>query len=267
MDHMRVLGDTIEKIAFEKCGIIKKGKPVVSSSQVSEVRKVIRDIAKKRESELVFSDFVYTQQITKRELSGQTFEIVKSPSGHQSKFHLPLIGDHQVTNALTVIATVEKLRELGWDIPNKAIEEGFRTVNWPGRLEILDDDPLLIVDGAHNPDSFEKLNDAIKMYFDGKRIILIFGASEDKEIKEMLRIISPITDKIIFTKANHPRAADIEVLEEIGNLLNLQYISTDNIESSMKIALQLASSENAIIAAGSLFVAGAVKSVYKKMNY
>ena len=234
---------------------------------MSEVRKVIRDIAKKRESELVFSDFVYTQQITKRELSGQTFEIMKSPSEHQSKFHLPLIGDHQVTNALTVVAAVEKLRELGWDIPNKAIEEGFRTVNWPGRLEILDDDPLLIVDGAHNPDSFEKLNDAIKMYFDGKRIILIFGASEDKEIKEMLRIISPITDKIIFTKANHPRAADIEVLEEIGNLLNLQYISTDNIESSMKIALQLASSENAIIAAGSLFVAGAVKSVYKKMNY
>lgn len=264
MDHKQILGNRIEDIAFEKAGIIKKGKPVILSEQRPEVVEVIRNIATQKGSELILANQDYMPRSLQRARDGQLFEFQHKNGTKSESFYLPLIGDHQLSNALTVYALVIKLQALGWQIPVSSIEAGFRTVHWPGRLEIVHENPLIIVDGAHNPDSFEKLKIAILQYFKGREIMFIFGASEDKEIQKMLSIIAPVVHQIILTQANHPRAASVATLEKIGKELGIGFISTPQVEEGIETAIQLASPKTVILAAGSLFIAGAVKQVMQK---
>ena len=260
-DHTQILGNTIEKIAGEKAGIIKKAIPVISSYQSLVAKKVISEIAQQNQSDLTFSDEVYRTCIIERKITKQTFKITENHVANFKKFSIPLIGDHQVENATTVIAAVEKLREIGWEIPDKAIEVGFQTVDWPGRMEIVRKEPLILVDGAHNLDSFRKLKNVIEQYLPGKKIILLFGASEDKDILGMIKIIKPVINRFIFSKTEHPRAAEINKIIKIGEKLNLEYESYDLLEDALQSAINVSNSDNVIIAAGSLFIAGGVKNI------
>jgi len=261
IDHTQILGNTIEKIAKEKAGIIKNSIPVISSYQFVTVKNEIHKIAREKQSELIFSDKEYKTRIIERKLTGQTFSIAGSKETMPRIYSIPLIGDHQIENAATVFASVEKLRGLGWEISDTSVDLGYRTVKWPGRMEIVQEDPLIMVDGAHNPDSFRKLKIAIEQYFPGKNIILIFGASEDKNILEMIEIIKPSIKRFIFSKANHPRAAEINNLIEMGEKLDLDYESFELLEEALERAINSSDPQSVIIAAGSLFIAGGVKSI------
>jgi len=199
-DHMNVLGDSIAQIAAEKGGIIKPDKPVVLAPQWKEAREVIEQIAEERNAPLTIIGRDYFFGEHSRSLDGQTFflwskddqELVNEyiSSGGRTDwepehFSIPLLGMHQVENAATAYATIQILRDSGFSISREAILSGFAQVDWPGRFEILQKSPLIIIDSAHNQDSALRLRLAMDDYLNGKPIILLFGSSEDKDVRGM----------------------------------------------------------------------------------
>lgn len=259
-DHTKILGNTLSRIAFEKAGIIKKNIPVVVSRQKNAALQTIKAIASERNAELINAGESYKVVNTQKSLDMQSFEIIKD-SKSSGTIELPLIGDHQLENAKTAFAVIEALRKQGVEISGKAVIEGFKHVDWPGRFEILEKEPLIIIDGAHNPESFRSLAKTVKEYLPDKKIFLVFGISEDKNLATMLKIIKPITKTLIITKSMHPRAMDPMIISDIAQSLGIQYIRTDSVESAAIKAESLTDKNSVIIAAGSIFIAGAFREI------
>jgi dihydrofolate synthase / folylpolyglutamate synthase len=279
MDHMAVLGDTLAKIAAEKAGIIKPGRPVVSSPQRDEAAKVIGEVAQERNSRLVQVGRDYLFSAVDHSLEGQSLlvwrkedqELVNGyleggakPAG-AVELAIPLLGYHQVQNAATAYAVLQVAREEGLNISEEAIHLGFREVFWPGRFEILQREPFLVVDSAHNRDSALRLRLALDDYLPGKPAILIFGASEDKDIQGMLEELLPRVKRVLATQSFHPRAANPENLVALCHRSGRPAWAVVPVERALELALDLAQKEDAaVIAAGSLFIAAAVRAAWKE---
>ena len=268
-DHMKVLGSTLSKIAGEKAGIIKPGIPVVLSPQKKTAKDAILAAAIEKGAPVLQSDQIYGINQGLHSLDGQYFHFfphkantlnVLNPS---QEFFLPLIGDHQLENARTAYVALKILKDNGILISEDQIGDGYRNIDWPGRMEIISRDPLIIVDGAHNRDSFRKFKNTIDAYLPDKKKLLIFGASEDKEVELMLGRIQSSLDELIITKAQHPRALEGEVIAVKAEKMNLKYHITDSVEDALATALRLADDQTVILAAGSIFIAGAVKNVWE----
>lgn len=264
-DHMNILGDTIEKIAIEKAGIIKRNKPVVIAPQgYPEVNKVLDDIAKKNNAPILFVEKDYQYSSSKKSLRGQSFSITKKTgeSPYAATYLIPLLGHHQIDNAATAIAALEIIQKNGFVVTQKNLQDGFRTARWPGRFEIITVNPLVIVDSAHNVDSAAKLRTTVEEYLQNKRITLIFGASEDKDVQGMFEVLLPAADDIIVTKSIHPRAFEPENLAEIANELNRNVTVTQSIEEALRV-VDKRKPDVAILVTGSIFVAAAAKEILK----
>ncbi len=211
-DHTKVLGKTLKKIAFEKAGIIKKGIPVVVAKQKTSPLAEIRRIAYERKSELIYVPNQFEVKSVSYSLEGQDIYFQEKQK-QKNHIFIPLAGDHQIDNALTAYACIGELKKQGIEINSEAITAGFKNVNWPGRFEVINKKPLAIIDSAHNLDSFRKMAATIRKYLPGKKIILIFGASEDKEVEAMLKIVKPLINTLIITKSEHPRAMDVNKIK------------------------------------------------------
>ena len=260
LDHTNILGDTISKIAGEKAGIIKKSIPVVIGRQVDDAKVVLKRVAAENNSPLIDVMKEYQWKQLDYSLRQQRFSVKRNGNaiskGYDFEVTMSLIGDHQLDNALTAIAAVENLPKK-YPVSHDAIQRGLAEAYWPGRFEVIHQDPLIIIDGAHNPDSFEKLSAAIDKFVSAKRPTLIFGASEDKDIAQMISIILPSVDKIIFTKSAHPRAMnEDEIREQILPFYCDDFVFMD-IEVLTREILQ--NTEGVYIASGSIFIAGAVQ--------
>ncbi len=273
-DHTKVLGSRLTEIAAEKAGIIKAQVPVVLSAQRKPVEEVIRQKAESVDARLVLTRDVMEVHKISHSLDGQSFKVVnsrhspKNPDGNslqldQNNYFLPLAGPHQLENARTALVCVQELDYMGYTIPEEAVQEGLRNVDWPGRFEVISNDPLIIIDGAHNRDSFRKLKLTIDDYLPGMARILIFGASEDKQVRQMLEIIAPSIDTIILTQARHPRAMSARELAKLACKMNMPCKVTETVEESLQIALSLYQEKTAIIASGSIFIAGAIKEIWQ----
>ena len=263
LDHTKILGNTIPKIAYEKAGIIKEGVPVVVGRQVPDSKNVIMHIAEQCNSPIIDIFSQYRWEQVDYSLSGQRFRIVPLVQNEveESICEMNLLGDHQLDNALTAYAVVKNLpgRYL---ISEQAIKNGFQRAHWPGRFEIVNKEPLIIIDGAHNPDSFEKLSQTIAKYLAGIKITLIFGASEDKDIRKMIGYILPHVDSIIFTKSDHPRAMnEEEINSKVSAMFNnpIKFREIEDITDEM-----LLNKKGTYIASGSLFIAGAIKQMLQE---
>ena len=269
-DHMKILGNTIAKIAREKAGIIKKSIPVIISPQKTSAKEEIRNIAVNKGSLIIDTSEIYTFEQINYSLEKQSFVIkeksINSPNTCSPIYEIPLLGDHQIYNAITAFACIMRLRKLGYKIKESALKNGLSRVEWPGRFEVVCQKPLIIVDGAHNRDSFRKLRNTIKKYLEGKKVILIFGASEDKEVKLLLKIINPYIDHFIFTKSEHPRALGLDELEKVALDLDLDNYSISEIASIIPLILKKSDQEEAYIASGSIFVAGGIKKLLTKQE-
>jgi dihydrofolate synthase/folylpolyglutamate synthase len=202
LDHVSILGDTLDKIAAEKGGIIKPGVPVISAPQEEAALSVLKDIAARNKSDLIQAEQEYPFDIISKTLDGQTFRL--ELSGHAEEFHIPLLGEFQVINAVTAYAALDSLRLKGFVIENSAMLTGFKEVDWPARFEVLRRQPPLIVDSAHNPASMGKLRETIDEYFPDLPLVLVFGISEDKQLDGMYQEILPRTSHLICTSADHP---------------------------------------------------------------
>ncbi|WP_322799234.1 folylpolyglutamate synthase/dihydrofolate synthase family protein [Thermoflexus sp.] len=256
-DHTEILGPTLAHIAFEKAGILKPGVPAVTAPQPEEAMAVLRQVAEERDVPLFTLDgWRYGPE--KISPAGQWGEI-RAPDGARWSVRLPLLGRHQWENAALAVAAMLQLREQGWGIPDEAIREGLEQVKWPGRFEILREDPPLVLDGAHNDASAARLAETIAEVFPGHRWRLIFGVSADKDPITILRPLWPLVEKVWLTRSRHPRAADPQRLAEAAEGLGLSW----RIRGEVAQALEEAFAEGGpILVTGSLFVVAEAREAW-----
>lgn len=280
-DHMHLLGDSLSDIAREKAGIIKPGIPIVLSPQQIEAELVVASIAEERSSPIirVGKDWLFSSG--SRGLDGQVVYIwsseeqsrmdafVESAGSEEwvpPRYELPLLGYHQITNAATAYAAIKEASKNGLSISEAAIRDGFNNVSWPGRFQIISHKPAVVVDAAHNRDSALKLRIALDDYFPGQPVILIFGASEDKDIQGMLDELLPRVDRLIVTRSEHQRAEKPEFLASIAHQHGLQVESVEPVSKALEAALGAARIDDVILATGSVFVVGEILASWEMSN-
>lgn len=265
-DHTYLLGNTLTEIAGEKAGIIKPGVPVIIAPQKTEARLAIEAIAAERKSPLVEvgRDYLFTRDRYSLE-EGQTVRVwPPAKSGNEVTLQIPLPGYHQVENAVTAYAALQTAGLHGLPVDEQAIRQGFATVSWPGRFEVLQKQPALVVDSAHNRDSAIKLRTALDDYYPDRPVILVFGASSDKDIEGMFAELMPRVSTFIATRSYHPRAMEPETLAELAEKFGKPARILPTVEAALEEALRMAGEHTLILAAGSVFIAAAVRETWLK---
>jgi dihydrofolate synthase / folylpolyglutamate synthase len=248
-DHTQILGDTLEKIATEKAGIIKAGGVVVVAPQAPEALEVIEARCRQVGARLILISRDYRWRQTADGLE------VSSPMKTYGGLSLTLRGDYQQVNATTAIAAVEVLQQNGAAISPDAVRSGLAAVRWPGRLEVLRQRPLIIADGAHNADSAQKLAAAVRDCFHFQRLHVVLGASSDKDIAGIIAGLSAIASSFTLVRAQHPRAASIEAMETEVRRHGLPVRTARTVSEAIAGLRDGISLKDAILATGSLFVA------------
>lgn len=252
-EHMDKLGKKLESIAFEKASIINNNSFVISSYQRPSAMRVIRRMAKAKKAKL----YVYRRDFNCK--LEKISNLKQSFSYHGFLLNLPalktsLLGEHQLENASCALAVIEVLAILGYKIDNMSIKRAIANTDWPGRLEIVDKEPYIVLDGAQNKASTRVLVKALKI-FKYKKLIVILGISVDKDIKGICRLINTAADSIIITKSFHPRAALPDVINECFKSIKRRDAEiTYSITSALKLARRLSKKDDLIICCGSLFV-------------
>ena len=264
-DHMAVLGDTLAKIATEKAGIIKIGVPVVSAPQKDEGLEVLRRIAKERGASFTLVGREVKFKPISHSLDGQTLRVTWDRE--TLELSIPLLGAHQVQNAAVAATALRIMRAQGLSIPDAALQAGFAAVQWPARFQVARREPPLIFDSAHNQDSFGRLREALDDYFPQRRVYLVFGASEDKNIPGMFKEIKPLVEKVFITKAEHPRALSPESIAQLADQAGLAYEIIVPVKAAVQHALELSQKDGSIVlSAGSMFVTAEAMAAWQAME-
>lgn len=204
MDHMQFLGDTIEKIAEEKAGIIKAGCPVISYDNVKEVNDVIKRKAEEMHSKVTFVNSEGIR-ILDESLNGESFSYRSSDGRWYEKIEIPLLGRHQIMNAALALEALNVIKN-NYCISDFQTEDGFRKTIWRGRIEILEKEPMVICDGAHNPDGAKSLLNFLQNNFTNRRLIYIMGVLSDKDYEQMIKILVPIAETVYTVAPDNQRA-------------------------------------------------------------
>lgn len=260
LDHTYLLGETVAEIAAEKGGIIKAGVPVVSAPQVGAAAAVLKAIAAERGAPLATvgdaasaADWWY--ELGEMTLEGQSFRAGRRGEAGDW-YRLPLLGPHQVVNATVALAALGAVRDKVPSLENGAIRQGVATVEWPGRFQILGRGPVVVVDGAHNVDSAIKLRRTLQILFPERRIVLVFGATADKDVEGMIRELAPAASRVIVTSAAHPRAISAAELRPFFEAQGHASISSATVSEALALARETAGPDDVICVTGSLFVVG-----------
>ncbi|MDA0988561.1 MAG: bifunctional folylpolyglutamate synthase/dihydrofolate synthase [Chloroflexi bacterium] len=262
LDHTEVLGETLEKIAAEKAGIIKPGVPVVCAPQSPDALRVLQEVCRQQGSALILAGEDISWEEESSSLDGQAFML--DTSRNRYRLQMPLLGKHQLENAAVAIGIVEALIEGGMEIDASSIEEGFRRVEWPCRLEVLRKSPLLIADGAHNPHSAARLVEAVKALFPERRVILIIGVSGNKDLEGLGRELSLLSPaEIIATHSRHSRAARPERIAHELSIYSDNVHVTDTVSQALEMAREMAAEGDLTLVTGSLFVAAEAREHMK----
>ena len=280
MDHVNFLGDTIEKIAAEKAGIIKSNVPVICGCQpYPEALEVIRETAAKKNSPWVnvseryhflnqrnydAPDSIIIWRVEEQKLMENRFQNFEHNVWQPVIIPLSLIGNHQIENAASVYAALSKLKASIKNLDLKMAYEGVGKAFWPCRFEILNKSKTLVVDGAHNFDSIRKLTSVLDRYYGTKKIVCIFGASEDKALQTMICELAPHVDQFIMTRSIHPRAADPDLLAKIASSIGRESIIACTLEEAYSFYKSDQNVDTCYIATGSLFVAGGIREIHMK---
>jgi len=269
LDHVKVLGDTLEAIAREKAGIIKPGTPTVSSPQQPEAMRVICETCEQRQAPLEVVGRDWHWQLLEADLSGQRFRIYRDGKERTPEYPLlsiPLLGEYQLENACATVAAIEVLRRAGLSIDQQAVQQGLATVRWPGRLEILGQQPLVVADGAHNPYSIERLLAALRQYLTYKRLIVIFGASLTHTPEKLLALLLPAADALYVTQSRHPKAAPAADLQSIVNVLGYRASVAKTPFEALQEALAQAHQDDLVLVTGSLFVVAEAQEAWAAIH-
>ena len=252
LDHTQILGSTLAAIAREKAGIIKPGCRVVVSPQPAEAASVIGDICSEKQAKVVQMGRDASWHKTGSDLHHQSLVVETSTGSYQVS--IPLLGDYQLENAAVAVAALEMLGSAGFAISAASIAQGLGQVRWPGRFHIVRQDPIVLVDGAHNVASMKRLVNNIRAYFDNRQVFLVFGTSCDKDIPGIIEELIPLSPQVVVTQAAHSRAASTSVLTAEFNKQGLQARPGGSVPQALSRALSKADRTDLVCVTGSLFV-------------
>jgi dihydrofolate synthase/folylpolyglutamate synthase len=259
MEHRDYLGNTLAEIAREKAGIIKQGTPVVTAVKQKQARSVVREVARKKSAPLF--------------ILGKDFTVRQNQSGHFSYYgiknnwhHLktPLLGHYQVQNAALALAASELLIKDKSDISRDSIKQGLANTRWPGRLEIVSNKPLIILDGAHNLIAARNLGKFLSENLIKRRITLVIGILDDKPYESMLKSLLPQCSRAIITRAKTGRALAPQRLHATAQKFISDVSIVPDVAGAAKIAIEDSGPDDVICIAGSLYVVGEAKEAIEK---
>lgn len=254
-DHTDILGDTIEKIAYEKAGIIKDGSRVVLYPQLyPEAASVIEEICREKGSRLVRAE---EASVVLRDYNERGQLIDYGYRGYDIKgMKLPLIGDHQLKNTAVALAAIAELEEMGHFVGEPAIRAGIETVIWPCRLSIASNEPLILIDGAHNEDGINSLEGALRKYFSSRKIIFVIGMLKDKDYGYAISKLMPLAYKAVATEPVSERSLPAAAMAEAIRPYCSAVTAEPDIARAIEKAIELCSSDCMICICGSLYLAG-----------
>ncbi len=266
-DHMAQLGATLDKIAEEKAGIFKPGVPAISAPQPADARQALTRVATKIKTPLRFTgkDIEFSYRFECSRAAGPHIRVsLTSGATRFEHIPVPLPGDHQAINCGLALSLLVQLKELGLAIDDQRAIEGLAKAHLPGRMELIHQDPRIMVDGAHNAASVEALMRAIGQNISYDSMVVIFGCRSDKDIPGMLAHVQLGADKVIFTDAGTPRAADpnelaAEYMERSGKMAQVAH----RLEDALDIAERAVTREDMICITGSFHLAGKAKVLVK----
>ena len=264
LDHMQFLGNTVEDIAKVKAGIIKENSDVVVSNQGESIINVIESQAAVKNSKVVVANEPYNIKI---DVYITSFDYVTA-NDKKLSVKISMMGAYQLINACTAIETLEILRSKGYDITDENIIEGMKNAKWPGRMEVVKEQPLIVIDGAHNPGAAVKLNESIEMYFTNKRIAFIMGVLADKDYSKEIKIVAGLAKKIFTITPDNKRALNGKALALAVADSNKNVIFEPTLEEAVKEAEKLYRNNeiDMILAFGSLSYLGDLKNIINDAN-
>lgn len=254
LDHTAILGDTIEKIATQKCGIIKSDSLAVTSTQEEKAMNVIEQTAEKLNVPLIKSESIKINVLSET-LEGSEFEY------NGRKIHINLAGKHQLENAKTALAAIESVRQSGLlRITDEDVSIGFSKAVNPARFELLCKNPVVILDGAHNPNGIEALKNAVSNFLDGEKITCVMGMLSDKDIDSSIKLLEGVFESVYTVPVDNPRAISSEKLAEKCKGYFKNVTSFDNAENAFDSAFQnVKQNGGAVVICGSLYLAGEIR--------
>lgn len=266
LDHMQQLGSTLAEIAGEKAGIFKQGVPAVSVFQNPEAKRVLKAASRRESMELMFTgeDIEFSYRVeSSRDAGCHARVCLTTPQSQFEHLAVPVLGEHQALNCGLALALLDQLKGQGMEIDDHRAVEGLQNVYLPGRMELICEDPRLIVDGAHNAESVGALIRAMGQHIPYDSMVMIFGCAADKDIEGMMARIATGADKMIFTRAgNNARAAKPEDLAEAyerhsGRMAQI----ADNLTDAIRKATSAVSREDIICICGSFYLVGEAKQL------
>ncbi len=266
LEHTQILGNSIEKIAREKAGIIKKDTLVVTVTQPPQAWEEIDCACKENNAKLyqIGKDFLY--DVVGNNLDGSIFDF-KGKDVDYHGLHISLAGQFQVVNASLALGVINLLRLYEIVISSIAIRRGLETTHWPGRMHVVNKNPFLVFDGAQNPASAQVLRAAVNMIFIPKKSILVFGVCKDKDVRGMMQYLGRQQNLIILTQSKNPRAMDVDELEKILTPFKRIIKKTRSVQEAMKLAFENSDNkEDLILVAGSLYIVGEAFSALKTIK-
>ncbi len=262
LEHTQVLGDTVLKIAYEKAGIIKPDSVLVTATQDDSVYALFRETCERLNTAI----YCVGREITFRKLGGdlksQTFTVRGLRGGYT--LSTPLLGGHQLYNAAAAVGAVEALSRYNIDVSGRAIEEGLRRVRWPGRLEVMQERPLVVVDGAKDVEAMRALAEAVRD-LPHRRLIAVVSISSDKNIPEMIANLSPVVDSFVVTSHTvMGRAAERERIGAEAARRGKPWESVERVPDAVERALALAGDDDMVLVTGSVFAVGEARRRWAK---
>ena len=253
LEHTEYLGSTLEEIAATKAGIIKPGCDVVCYDGAPEVTQVIRRVCREKGTPMHLAQFGALQPLG-HDLHGQQFV------WQEQECRLPLLGEHQLHNAAVVLETVLALRRRGWAISGNAVRDGLAQVRWPARFEVLEHEPLFILDGGHNPQCAQALAGLLQDYLPGEKVTFLMGVLADKDYSAMLDLLLPYAAGFVCITPDSPRALGGEDLAQViqgkcGLPIQVQESTTKAIPAALDTG-------RPVMAFGSLYMAGGIRTAF-----
>lgn len=271
MDHTAYLGDTPEKIAFEKAGIIKTGVPVLfggdhppvggspDSTVHQSVGNVIKDVAKGRQSPYLATDFSQLENV-KCDFSGSTFDFAQ-----YKKMHMPLLGVYQPYNAANVLTAIDILREHGMIVTDAHIQKGLANVTWQGRFEVLCQNPMVISDGGHNPEGVDAAVAGIKQYMEGQKVYLLTGVMADKDYTLMVDRMAEVSERVFAVRPDNDRAMSAAQYAQIFAEKGISSQGYASVAEAVFAAMDACKDNGKVLLClGSLYMYGEVKAAVER---
>ncbi|MCM3759764.1 bifunctional folylpolyglutamate synthase/dihydrofolate synthase [Alkalihalobacillus oceani] len=264
-DHMHILGESLAEITYEKAGIIKQHCPVISGVSQPEAQAIIKRTADERQSEYEQLGLTFTEELLSVKEEEQCF-LFQRKNSTSMEVKIQMAGAHQRSNAAVAIAALQKLSDqFDYSISEQALKEGLAQAKWNGRFERLSDNPLVIVDGAHNKEGFESLAETLKQHYPQKRYKVLLAATKEKDMKSLLSPFAGLDAAFTFTSFDFFRAAAAKSLYEQAEVTPKRY--NEKWRQAVADELRLLAADELLLICGSLYFISAVRAAWKETGF